>query len=647
MSLLFRACLLMTTLPALASPPVELTPSWIHSAGLKRGAELPIVLHTPNGISLVAPWNRLDSPLGPGVQRLDLDLGLAFQHLPGRSPRVLRAVDLNGDGFDELLQLDLDGLRWRDPLTGAQLGSIELPGLAEDFLLGDLDGDGAPEVLLRSGTLVSRHALPSGALEAQVAILPGTTLVAALQADGDDALEIALSNGQVLDGLDFANEPLWAPVDAEQAFVVDVEGDGIDELVVYSFPYWTLESLAEGRTRWTIFGSSDTPDGDAVLADTDGDGALELAIGGRDPYSGIDRRIAVHDLETGLMHTEQVVGGYGLSSEMLAAVDRDGDGGDELLFVDYDDLWSFDAVSGTLEPLLLSGLRGGGTVVVDLDADGTAELVTGADSGGLSVWDPITGALESTARIDQAAAGATMGPFDDDGDGRDSVFLGGPYRYLVQPDAAGELVATRPARDAPRDFDILVASVDVDGDGRDDLVAAGEAQIWLYDGGLEADRWRLDLPGLTDAELADVDADGTPELLVTSSTGLQILDGLTGQVERSFNGNFQHVAAVSFGGPFLDVVTLDAGRLTRFTLQPQGWVRGAPWTPAPGVTQIRGERGYLLWTDATDLYLVDPRSRRRMVVRGAGGDLRATASIADGVLYVLDTWHLGAYPLTR
>ncbi|RPE28861.1 FG-GAP repeat domain-containing protein [Kitasatospora cineracea] len=97
------------------------------------------------------------------------------------------------------------------------------------------------------------------------------------------------------------------------------------------------------------------------------------------------------------------------------------------------------------------------------------------------------------------------------------------------------------------------AAADLDGDGRQDVVAGGSSDgVWAWSGpslltGTPKQLWRAAVPGEVHAvATGDVNGDGKPEVVVAADTATVVLDGRTGKV----------LATVDGGGKFVRSVTL-------------------------------------------------------------------------------------------
>ncbi|MBD5785342.1 VCBS repeat-containing protein [Cellulosimicrobium terreum] len=96
------------------------------------------------------------------------------------------------------------------------------------------------------------------------------------------------------------------------------------------------------------------------------------------------------------------------------------------------------------------------------------------------------------------------------------------------------------------------AATDLDGDGKDDVVAGGSSNgVWAWNGrslvtGAPKQLWRAVVPGqVHDVETGDVNGDGRPEVIVAADTATVVLDGATGNVLTTIDGGGQYVRSVT------------------------------------------------------------------------------------------------------
>ncbi len=246
----------------------------------------------------------------------------------------------------------------------------------------------------------------------------------------------------------------------------------------------------------------------------------------------------------------------------VAVADVDGDGVDEIITapgVGGGPLVRVFDAAGNLRQQMLAydvAYRGGLWVAAgDLDGDGSAEIVTGADLGGgphVRVMDGRTGADRgSWFAYDPAfRGGVRVAVGDTDGDGRAEVITapgvgGGPHVKVF--DGAGTELRGFMAYDAGVRTGITVATGDLDGDGRADIITgAGPSagpHVRAFDGTTLAETASYfafdatDIGGVRVAA-ADINADGRDDLIAATASGggahVRVRDWRTGALVEDF-----------------------------------------------------------------------------------------------------------------
>ncbi|MBI2892056.1 MAG: VCBS repeat-containing protein [Deltaproteobacteria bacterium] len=167
------------------------------------------------------------------------------------------------------------------------------PGLSEGFpAVGDLDGDGAPEVVLIGGGQALILEGATGATELGPLTLPGTgsggpPTIADFDGDGAAEIGVAQANYYSVLEADYAapalrvlwqapNHDLSSSVTGSTVF--DFEGDGIAEVVYNDECFLWVYDGPTGEVRFATPTTSFTATEASLVADVDGDGHAEIVM---------------------------------------------------------------------------------------------------------------------------------------------------------------------------------------------------------------------------------------------------------------------------------------------------------------------------------------------------------------------------------
>jgi serine/threonine protein kinase len=490
----------------------------------------------------------------------------------------LVTADLDGDGRQEvlagtprgkLIALNSDGTtrsEWRapDPLLDFPYAEYE-----SRLLVGDLDRDGCPEVLVGtlSGRILALGCDGSVRFEAQANGVVLSLLIVDFDGGQDPVVAAGTSEGQILVIDSDGNPRFEAGVRGAVYHLMgpDLDGDGRQEIVVGT-SVGLIVALASPRTRTRWETATSEIITTAITCDLDGNGCREIllaTVSGRILGFNADGTIAfagnAESLVRALVETDldgarpRLVAGteagrivaFSASgspmwereaeSSVTALVTADLEGNGVPVFV-----------AGTTAGRIL-GLSSEGVTVLDLsidepigsllsiDLDGEArqELVVGvgetervgntwsgevlAYSGaGLRLWStPVGGAVHALVAVDL------------EGDRRLEIAggtSGGNFRVFALR-ADGREVFRRGAGGGVK----TVASADLDGDGRSEIVggtSTGHVMVWSPDGSLKFESKLRD--SVSALAIADVDADGVAEVLATSFDGQLLVQNADG-----------------------------------------------------------------------------------------------------------------------
>ncbi|MEO5678138.1 MAG: FG-GAP-like repeat-containing protein, partial [Acidimicrobiales bacterium] len=425
--------------------------------------------------------------------------------------------------------------------------------------------------------------------------------------------------------------------------IADVNGDGIKDVVqadnagiLHVFHGGTGNELAGWPQPIQIQAGLTTPnDSTPAVADLDGDGSPEIAVGavslynpGTPPKAGglvVFNANGTVRFRKGTGDKGNVYTGGppdGLGDGVIASPsigDLDGDGKKEVVVGSFDNkIYAYDRFGGTVPgwPFDTFDTVWSSPALHDLDGDGAYEVFSGADANGrYGCTGGLFFALTGTGRelwhrcigqILQSSPGIT----DLDGDGRfEAVFATGKYaRDLANPDTKRIFAlhvddgSTVPGWPVTTNGPALTGSVaigDLDGDGRPDVAIGtcagcfGDAASGGQTGAVFAFRstgqllWQKSTApyeNFSSPIIVDVDGDGDNDVVEGHTGGLFLRDGRTGtpiwdplltsQIIRNAP------AAADFGGGL-------GWRLVASSAQPNGSARvdairmATPATPAP------------------------------------------------------------------
>ena len=279
--------------------------------------------------------------------------------------------DLNGDGMDDVLLRHVDGRWMYYPMNGrtpieSERGTVALERSANWQLagIGDMDGDGKDDILLRNadgrwkGYLMDGKAvLDSGSIKG----LPTDPVwnVAGLgDLGGDGKTDVVLRHpdGQwlhaPLDGLtvapNIAVEPnLTKSTKWSVAGIADLNGDGRDDILLRHedgrWHYYPMNGSLSGPGRGSVTGVTNSLDWHlAGLGDLNGDGRDDILL------RHVEGRWTYHP-----MNGRNVTAGKGGVSltpntawRMAGAGDLNGDGNDDALLRHEDGRWTYYPLNG-------------------------------------------------------------------------------------------------------------------------------------------------------------------------------------------------------------------------------------------------------------------------------------------------------------
>ena len=358
--------------------------------------------------------------------------------------------------------------------------------------------------------------------------------------------------------------------------LTDDNGDGVvDQLdnpdIVFTTWYGNTLVALHGDGSGVIFEQSGyNGQAGVTIADVDSDGESEIIA-----LTSSSQIVAVNGAGT----KEWSSGTVSVSAYPQPAVaDLDGDGDVEVIM----DTAVVDGSTGAAL-FTLTGVKSSWRTPVpaDLDDDGTLEIILAE-----RVFSH-TGALEWTAPTFGSGFFAAVANIDSDRGG-EVFFVSGSTVYVVDHDGTSIRSFTVPARNpgAP-------SIADYDGDGDVEIAISGGAAISVHEvDGTEL--WRStikDSSGLAGNSGYDIDGDGQFELLYADEEALRIYDGKTG---TKLYEDFNHASATVWEYPVIADVDNDGSAeivvasnswasttngITVFGHKGSGWAKSGPTWP--------------------------------------------------------------------
>jgi hypothetical protein len=477
-----------------------------------------------------------------------------------------------------------------------------------DIAIADVNLDGMPDLLIASGNAVSillNHTTPGSddlAFANAVDFATGSTPVAIAVADfnGDGRIDVSTANAGDNTATVLINasapgasapamrSPVALPVGATPSAIAaqDLDGDGRPDLVVTSSGDATasvlIDTTAAGAITATFAGQLPVTTGAGpsavAIADLNGDGRPDLAVA-----DATDNSVSLL-LSTSLPSTAPAFApAFNVSTvrnpQGIAILDVNNDGAADLVVTSQDanDVEVFEGRmlpgAATLSFTDATVFAAGGTprdlAIADLDCDGRLDLVVANQSGtSFSMFHndtPVGHALAFRPEFDISAGGA--GPPDSialadlDGDGKldlivsDGSMIGESgevfvFHNMTAPGAAQPSFTASPHISGTVGGDpIQIAVLDLNGDGRSDVLVCNNALLADQDGNVPTGGTLAVMPSGGDETfertlannpfgiaLGDVNLDGRADILSMPGSDFMVILNTTpiGSTQLSF-----------------------------------------------------------------------------------------------------------------
>ena len=290
----------------------------------------------------------------------------------GSEPMTPAIGDLDGDGWPEVVGAGTGG-------TAAYHGKDGSPYWSQRAYSGgkapncgavgiyDLDADGAPEIVIggmvMNGQTGSQISQGSGDGSGNYAFSP---FGVAADIDQDGMLEVVVGNALYRkDG-----SPIWNNGQSDGfVAVADFDGDPYGEIVVTNVGTVRLQDN-DGTVLWSRPNVTGSTSGPPTIADFDGDGEPEIGVAGNNVYLVFEAdgttkwTVRVQDSSSGFTGS--------------TVFDFEGDGAAEVVYADENDVYVLDGATGSVklkETQHSSATCSEYPTVADIDNDGHAEIV--------------------------------------------------------------------------------------------------------------------------------------------------------------------------------------------------------------------------------------------------------------------------------
>ena len=292
--------------------------------------------------------------------------------------------DLEGDGSPDVCvgALDVALVCMESDGTFKFAGVGEIPAGGWGYpAIADMDGDGTAEVIYgRQVFDATGNRLGIGQHGVGANSMYDVFRAFGADMDGDGELEVVAGNAVYeMDGtlLWYDGGPDGVPA------VADMDGDGEPEVVRVADTELILTET-DGTLQWRVPLDGSWRGGAPAIADLDGDGSPEIAVSATYAF-------AVFEADGTELWSQPTQDNSSLTG--CSVFDFEGDGAAEVLYGDEKALWVYDGATGAVKLEEQGHESGTGVeypVVVDVDADGTTEVVVASNTIFAPGWNGIS-----------------------------------------------------------------------------------------------------------------------------------------------------------------------------------------------------------------------------------------------------------------
>jgi gliding motility-associated-like protein len=375
------------------------------------------------------------------------------------------------------------------------------------MMVGDVDGDGIPEVVCHQNGVNQLYIL-----------------------DGQNGnLKVTINCPPIADHVD-------------AIAIGDTDDDGLGEIYVVTSDnvLRCFENNGTPKVGFTPPTTAFTNESVPGIADFNQDGTPEIYKDNK-IYNSLTGAL----IASGTGSTGQNPGSNGSPASLPVAADVLPDGycpdcaGLELVCGNV--VYAVNVTAGTITPVansLPTSLKDGFTCVADMDLDGKLDVIV-TSNGTIYVWDPRTGLqLGNTFSIPNTSGGGRANIADYDNDGLPEIGVGGMDRYVViDVDTATNTLSQKWIKTIVDGSQHTTGSVfDFDCDGLAQVVYRDENTLFVWDGATGNVNASIQCGSATRSEfptIVDVDGDGQVNIVCACATGN---GGSAGKV-KAFNSS--------------------------------------------------------------------------------------------------------------
>ncbi len=376
------------------------------------------------------------------------------------------------------------------------------------MMVGDIDGDGVPEVVCHQNNANNLY------------VLDGLTGV----------VEVTITCPAIDDH-------------ADAIAIADTDGDGLGEIYVITSDakLRCFENNGTAKVGFVPINIGTTSESLPAIADFDGDLIPEIYIDNKIFNSLTGALLG----SGGSGSTGNNPGSNGAPAAMPVAADVlptnfcvDCAG---LELVCGNRVYSVNNANTIITPIansLPSSLKDGFTSVADMDLDGKLDVVV-VSNGTIYVWNPRTGLkLGNTFTIPNTGGGGRANIADYDNDGLPEIGVGGHHRYVVvDVDTATNILSQKWIKTIVDNSEHTTGSAfDFDCDGSVEVVYRDENDLYVWNGATGAVKATLQCGSATRSEfptIVDVDGDGQVNIVCACGSS----NGADAGKVKAFNSN--------------------------------------------------------------------------------------------------------------